>query len=306
MTDWGAALSNAQGANLKITRLDKVDYSVNFPGYVTTFQDSYASNYNPTMVYGRMDPIMTFQNTQRKITIGFRVIGNSAISMIENQDRLRRLITMLYPRYAGSDRFHDQVMNSSPLVRVEYTNYIPDLVCAIDGLDYNPSFDTDQAWVDHENGIAPTYFDLSLGLTIIHEATMGFDAAAERDFFIPDNSEQSVDVIGYGQASESLKIYYDELYDALTPAGAAAEAAAAGDEADGTSRRQRRLRRRRANRAERKIDRANSRATRRWSREDARLDRANAAAADILTAPGRGTRTDAEAARMIAGWERGE
>lgn len=295
MTDFGTALSRDKGVNLKLTRLDNDSIKVQFPGYVTTFQDNYTSNYNSTNVYGRMDPIMTFQNTQRKITIGFRVVGDSAINMIDNQDRLRTLITMLYPRYTGQDIQGTQVMNSSPLVRVEYANYIPNLVCAIDGLDYNPPFGTDQAWLDYENGIAPTYFDLSLGLTIIHEATMGFDAESKiaDERFIPDDTviTPAVPVIGYGTANDSLAAYRDELDAALTPTETAEEAASDPAISAIRSRREARQHKRRSRRAQRRIERAEA---------------LRAEATDILTAPGIAERTEARAAELIAGFESGE
>ena len=47
---------------------------VTFEGWVTSFSDQFSSNWTPTSVYGRMDPLVAFENTQRSITLGFDVV----------------------------------------------------------------------------------------------------------------------------------------------------------------------------------------------------------------------------------------
>ena len=47
---------------------------VKFQAMLTNFSDNWTSKYNPEEVYGRMDPIMTFQNTTRKMTIYIHLI----------------------------------------------------------------------------------------------------------------------------------------------------------------------------------------------------------------------------------------
>ena len=45
-----------------------------FEAFLTDFTDNFSSNWNTQTVFGRMDPIATFQNTQRTIKFGFKTI----------------------------------------------------------------------------------------------------------------------------------------------------------------------------------------------------------------------------------------
>jgi hypothetical protein len=227
-------LSREKGHDLKITRLaDESNYVV-FPALINSFSDSFQSSWNPESVYGRMDPIMTFQNTQRTITVGFRIVGEDRLTMIKNQTKLSQLIKLLYPGYKGED--NNKYLAIAPLVRVQFVNYIPNLVCAIDGLEYTPTFDETNAWIDYENSIAPTYFDLSLTLTVLHEHTLGFDETNEKQFF-------ESDTFGYGtDNSDDLRTLEKQLEAKMTNlTGPPPDSA---DEINLTRRQRRRLRRR--------------------------------------------------------------
>ena len=228
-------LSREKGHDLKITRLaDESNYVV-FPALINSFSDSFQSSWNPESVYGRMDPIMTFQNTQRAITVGFRIVGEDRLTMIKNQTKLSQLIKLLYPGYKGED--NNKYLAIAPLVRVQFANYIPNLVCAIGGLDYTPTFDETNAWIDYENSIAPTYFDLSLTLTVLHEHTLGFDEETDNKQFFES------DTFGYGtDNSDDLRTLEKQLEAKMgNLTGPPPDAA---DEINLTRRQRRRLRRR--------------------------------------------------------------
>jgi len=248
----GYSLSSQKGHNLTIKRLADESFYVVFPGFLTSYNDSYQSNYNSEMVYGRNDPILTFQGTERTIEVGLRVAGVDRISMISNQTKLSGLIKMLYPGY------RDEIMVTPPLVRVSYANYIPDLPCAITSFNYNPVFDDTNGWIDASGGIAPTYFDLSLNLSIIHDFELGFDesTSAPGAGWIRDDLGR----FGYGEdTSDGLTEIreYDQFANAMAAARAAAlaaiEEAAAAEERrlqalDPRALRQERRRARRASR----------------------------------------------------------
>ena len=48
-----------------------------FMAFVTDFSDQFTSEWNEENIYGRMDPIATFQRTGRKITVGWDVPADS-------------------------------------------------------------------------------------------------------------------------------------------------------------------------------------------------------------------------------------
>lgn len=215
MADYGKAIAEKKNHQLTISRLADPGNTISFPGFITEFSDTFNSNWNPENVYGRMDPILNFQNTQRAISVTFRVAAEDELNMITNQNKLSILIQMLYPGY------YDNSLSSAPLIRVDYVNYIPNLVCAIDTFDYTPNFDETQAWIDHENALAPTYFDIRLQLNILHEQIMGFNDEGSRafgDFEV----QQDPKPIGYGsRGSRELHALGVDLYNTRYPTSVA-------------------------------------------------------------------------------------
>ena len=49
--------------------------SVQFGAAIINFNDSFTSDWAPTEVYGRMDPIGTFKRTRRQIALSFQVMA---------------------------------------------------------------------------------------------------------------------------------------------------------------------------------------------------------------------------------------
>ena len=66
------ALRTSDYFTIKITHLPTSEM-VKFEGWVTEFQDNFSQTWNSETVYGRMDPLVTYQNTQRRISLGFDV-----------------------------------------------------------------------------------------------------------------------------------------------------------------------------------------------------------------------------------------
>ena len=69
-----------------------------FPGFVKTIKDSYQVGWTPVNVYGRMDPIITYQRTSRTCTLTFDVLSDSVDRSRENQRAIKTLTRMLYPK----------------------------------------------------------------------------------------------------------------------------------------------------------------------------------------------------------------
>ena len=47
--------------------------SVYFKAFITAFNETYTSDWSAESVYGRADPIYLFKQTQRKITLAFKI-----------------------------------------------------------------------------------------------------------------------------------------------------------------------------------------------------------------------------------------
>ena len=70
--DGSDTLANKLGQYIEIYHIPS-EQSVKFKAYLTTFTDQYSSNFESALAFGRMDPIQTFQGTQRIHTLGWDV-----------------------------------------------------------------------------------------------------------------------------------------------------------------------------------------------------------------------------------------
>jgi hypothetical protein len=70
-----------------------------FKAFLTNFKDNFKVNWSAKDTLGRMDPIQTYKNTQRQISIGFDVPSHSKQEAALNFVELQKLIMMQYPVY---------------------------------------------------------------------------------------------------------------------------------------------------------------------------------------------------------------
>ena len=72
---------------------------VQFKGFITEMSDNFQSSWETEEVYGRMDPIGTFKNTKRTITLGWTIPAASIAEAKSNFDAIRTLTSMLFPSH---------------------------------------------------------------------------------------------------------------------------------------------------------------------------------------------------------------
>jgi hypothetical protein len=83
---------------LKITSVISED-SVLFPAFLTDMTQTFASNWSTEEVYGRNDPIGTFQNTKRTISLSWDLPSATEEDAKMNLSNAARLSQFLYPGY---------------------------------------------------------------------------------------------------------------------------------------------------------------------------------------------------------------
>ena len=189
--------ASSTGANLEIKSMIS-DRVVVFPAFLTNISQDFKSQWNTESVFGRMDPIATFQNTTRTVSLGWHVPAASVTEAKLNHKKFTKLSQMLYPAYLKSrDETGTQgplpggagilgtdpslVMAKSPLVRVKFGN----MVCAqdgtsgllgwIDGLSFKPTLSMGM----FSGGGGKFYaknFELSFTLNVLHDDEVGIDA----------------------------------------------------------------------------------------------------------------------------------
>jgi hypothetical protein len=99
--------------------------SLRLPGSVATFKDNFAPKYNKENVYGRMDPIVTYQGTGRTMSLTWSVDITSTQSQTESILRaLGDLAKFMYPVYqdANYNRLGTGTMVAPPVLRFRLDN----------------------------------------------------------------------------------------------------------------------------------------------------------------------------------------
>jgi len=182
------SLANKKGHYLEFYHVPS-GQAVRFKAFVTQFEDQYSSNWSAEPVYGRMDPISTFERTGRVIQATFEVPAASVSEGMDNIRRISGLIKMLYPSYDGPG--NAATMKSSPLVKVMFMNWIcqpsknglpstaesDGLLGWLAGINYVPLMENGVLFQDAGAGeyIYAKSFTISFQLTVLHEEQVGWD-----------------------------------------------------------------------------------------------------------------------------------
>ena len=121
----GSDVLYQQGYRISFTRLGvnaAAGTSV-FKAFVTAFNETWNSNWNSETVYGRVDPIVMFKNTERNVSLGFKVPAADSFEALQNMAELQTLIQSLYPSYKSFTPEEwadfDGTLSQSPLIRVQ-------------------------------------------------------------------------------------------------------------------------------------------------------------------------------------------
>ena len=112
------------GHNKDLLKIDylAINKTVELPGHLVSFEDTYAPSWNTEEVYGRMDPIVTYQGTTRKISLQYE-IDTQGGTLPQLGGTVGGLIQFLYPVY-HSKQVTDLgagTLAASPLWRLKYS-----------------------------------------------------------------------------------------------------------------------------------------------------------------------------------------
>ena len=167
------------------------EVEVEFKGFITEMSDKFQSNWDSETVYGRMDPIGTFKNTQRTISLGWTIPAADLEEAKSNAVAVKSLTSMLYPGYAtnptnvkGIDTFTtSNSLSKPPLIRLKYANLIDSvgdekgLLGWVDGFDITPTIDMG-FFINGKDHYAKVY-TMSCTFNVLHEHDLGFNSSKE-------------------------------------------------------------------------------------------------------------------------------
>jgi hypothetical protein len=173
MTDATDAYFNS-GTRIQFTHVPS-DKTVAFKAFIADFTDSYTSNWNEEAVFGRMDPLATFQNTERKISLSWAVVAKDEQEASKNLKNLDLLLAMQYPVYESTSA---SSIIAPPLFKVRFANLIQEsgrsMVCAISGFEFSP--DMEAGFFSGGLGkIYPKLINMSCQITVLHTRDVGWN-----------------------------------------------------------------------------------------------------------------------------------
>mgnify|MGYP003626403129 CR=1 FL=1 len=184
--------------------------SVFFKAFITSFNESYNSEWASETVFGRTDPIYMFKANSRQIALNLKVPAASESEAFENLGRVQKLTQFLYPTYrdvASGGTVYAQTIAQSPLIRLKVMNLLsrkdgtstpgPDADANVSyfnkykgsglsdtgALGVIQSFQVNHNLENHEAGsiehgqqtLLPKLIDITVTFNVIHEKTIGWD-----------------------------------------------------------------------------------------------------------------------------------
>lgn len=164
--------------------------AVHFDAFIEQFADNWSTNFNTESVFGRMDPIYTFQNTQRRMQLSFAVPSVSLEQGIENLNKFEKLISFLYPAY-DMQASGQRTMSAPPILQLRFGNLIQNpvgaqgingdgnadpkdgLLVAVNGFSMNPNLEIG-FYHPHRGQFVPKVFTIDVDMGVIHRHFLGW------------------------------------------------------------------------------------------------------------------------------------
>lgn len=160
--------------------------TVSFKAFLENYTENYTCRWTPQPVFGRPDPIQTYQGTQRSLSLSWKIPAFSLEDSIGNLQKTSTLTRMLYPEYSKVDSA--STISKGPLVKIKFANLIFDasrgfqgdvrtcgLLGVINTMTWNPN--PKEGFFDPVNKLYPKLITLQMGFTALHQHTLGWEKA---------------------------------------------------------------------------------------------------------------------------------
>ena len=155
-------------------------FSVKFKAMMTQFEDAYTCEWNSEAVYGRMDPIQTYQRTGRVISVAFSVAASDMKEAKTNLERISTLVQFLYPTYEANG-----IIKNSPYCKIQFMNWSAHggisgnakqvgLLGTIGGFTFVPDLEPGVFSEPSGNELYPKLINVAFQFTVIHAHPLGW------------------------------------------------------------------------------------------------------------------------------------
>ena len=176
---------------------------VYFKAFITAFNETFNCDWVSEPVFGRVDPIQTFRQNERNISLAFDVPAATESEAYSNLGSVQKLLQFLYPTY--SDINQANTLTQSPLVRLKVMNLLrpaPEaatntgvdasglfndynsggsgaengILGIIRNITVNHNLERPNGVIEHSaNTVLPKLLTVNLSFTVIHETPLGWD-----------------------------------------------------------------------------------------------------------------------------------
>ena len=99
-------------------------FGVRLYAAVENFSDSYSCNFNQETVFGRTDPMPSYQNTTRSISMQLVLVADNLGMGVKNLTDAKAIAFMLYPDY--NNHGDQNVFSKAPIVQMRWLNMLTD------------------------------------------------------------------------------------------------------------------------------------------------------------------------------------
>jgi hypothetical protein len=136
-----------------------------------------------------MDPIATFANTRRALSLSWVVPAASAGEASNNMDKINGAIAFLYPLYTDQSAANKgAIMNMGPLWKIKFGNLVQNaadgeaLMGYVNGLTMDPELDMGMFTLG-EKGASIAYYPkavrLNVEMVVLHQHNLGWSKQGE-------------------------------------------------------------------------------------------------------------------------------
>jgi hypothetical protein len=137
-----------------------------------------------------MDPIATFANTRRALSLAWNVPASSMQEAIDNMNKINTTVSFLYPLYDDKGSSQGAILNMGPLWRIKFGNLVHNaenggpLLGYVNGITVDPLLEEGMFTVaSTETGGQMNYYPktvrLNVEMVVLHEHSMGWKMNGE-------------------------------------------------------------------------------------------------------------------------------
>ena len=178
---------------LQITHVP-TGYKVEFPAFLEMISDAYTQQWNSEDVYGRMDPIATFINTRRAVSLAWNVPAQSYYDAQNNLQKVNTLMSFMYPLYQDNGPGGATAINQAPLLRIKFGNLVQTpsgdgLLGYVNGFTFDPDLTNGMFYSEKSKKVRygtqysaeyyPKTFRLNTELNVLHEHSLGYKRSVD-------------------------------------------------------------------------------------------------------------------------------